>query len=384
MAKKLFNDEELFKLQVSYYYKQNKNIMEANNLRSELKTMENEFKELEQDLDNDLLNPSYEFNLINEIYSIPEIRKAYNEEFNKGIDNIVNKEYKNIGHGYEGGAKFAGTLMLIFGICTIPFFMLIFPIVLIVFGARKISDAKHSDRVNRARSLTNYGIAQTKGYNKKEIQQEFLDHMNMIKSLDDKKAYFNKFKEITPFASFVYAHHTFDELMELPCVKAKKKELKEIRANLKNACKDLLEIGKTLSDKYELGLKKLNKEFVDRATGNYYFIGNTVIMYEDDDITTFKDLFYMYDNNLSTVNHSTCYRNDNDVEKLKDSFVSDTLDELIDKLSDENIIIENEEGVYVQNPNNDLAKKDSEMVDLFLELLDATNSIEEFNKIFEE
>ena len=45
-----------------------------------------------------------------------------------------------------------------------------------------------------------------------------------------------------------------------------------------------------LSEKYESGLKKLNKEFVDRATGNYYFIGNTVIMYEDDDMIIIKDI----------------------------------------------------------------------------------------------
>ena len=252
------------------------------------------------------------------------------------------------------------------------------------FEDRIMEDAKESDRVNRGRSLINYGISQTKGYTKKEIQQEFLNHMNMIKSLDDKSDYFNKFKEITPFASFVYARHTFDELMELPCTKARKKELKEIKSNLKNASKDLLEIGKTLSDKYEAGLKKLNKEFVDRATGNYYFIGNTVIMYEDDDITTFKDLFYMYDHNLSAVSRSSCYRSDNDIEDLKESFVTDTLEELTEKLSEENVIIKNEEGVYVANPDNDITKKDSEMLDLFLELLDATNSIEEFNKIFEE
>ncbi len=85
MAKKIFNDTDILRLQLSYFYQQDRNIIDANDLRSELKTLENDFKELDNDFENDLLNPSYEFNLINEIYSIPEYRKSYNEEFNKGF-----------------------------------------------------------------------------------------------------------------------------------------------------------------------------------------------------------------------------------------------------------------------------------------------------------
>ena len=38
----------------------------------------------------------------------------------------------------------------------------------------------------------------------------------------------------------------------------------------------------------------------------------------------------------------------------------------------------------ILNPEKELTKKDSDMLELFLELLDATNSINEFQKIFEE
>ena len=69
---------------------------------------------------------------------------------------------------------------------------------------------------------------------------------------------------------------------------------------------------------------------------------------------------------------------------LKEDFVRETLDDLCCKLDEENIIIENEEEVFVLNPEKELTKKDAEMVNLFLELLDATNSIDEFKRIFEE
>ena len=384
MAKKIFNDTDILRLQLSYFYKQDRNIMDANNLRSELKTLEGDFKEAEADLENDLLNPSYEFNLINEIYSIPEYRKSYNEEFNKGIDKIINDNYNIVGTSSAGGQKALGIFMLILGILTIPFFMVIFPIVLIVFGSRKIGDAKLETNRNRRRSLINFGIQETKSTKTKDIKQEFLDYMNHIKSLDDKSEYFGKFKGITPFAAHVYAHHTFDELMELPCAKAKKKEIKEIRTNLKNAIKELLEISKTLSDKYEKGLKKLDKKLVDKATGNFYFMGNAVILYTDEDVDSIDNLLYIYEHDLSTVHNASVYRNDADVEALKQDFVMKTLDDLTYKLEDENIIIQNEEEVFVANPNNDLTKKDNEMLELFLELLDATNSINQSNRILEE
>lgn len=384
MAKKIFNDTDILRLQLSYFYQQDRNIIDANDLRSELKTLENDFKELDNDFENDLLNPSYEFNLINEIYSIPEYRKSYNEEFNKGIDKIINDNYDIVGTSSAGGTKALGIFMLIFGILTIPFFMLIFPIVLIIFGSRKIGDAKSENERNKRRSLINFGIQETKSTKTKDIKQEFLNHMNSIKNLDDKREHFGKFKEVTPFAAHIYAHHTFDELMELPCVKAKKKEIKEIRTNLKNAIKELLEISKTLSDKYENGLKKLDKKLVDKATGNFYFMGNAVILYTDDDIDSIENLLYVYEHDLSTVHNASVYRNDADVEVLKQDFVMETLDDLTYKLEDENIIIQNEEEVYVLNPEKELTKKDSDMLELFLELLDATNSINEFQKILEE
>ena len=278
---------------------------------------------------------------------------------------------------------FLGTLMLIFGIISIPFFMLIFPIVLIVFGIRKIKDAKIDNERSKTTSLVNFGIPLTKSNKTKDIKQEFLDLMNGLKNLDDKSEYFGKFKEITPFATHIYSKHTIDELMTLSCVKAKKKEIKEIKTNLKNAYKDLLEIAKTLSDKYEKGLKKLDKKLVDKATGNCYFMGNAIVLYNDADVDSIENLLYVYEHDLAIVHNKTAYRSNADLQGLIEDFVRETLDDLCSKLDEENIIIENEDNVFVANPNNNLSKKDSDMVDLFLELLDATNSIEEFKNIFE-
>ena len=384
MAKKVFDDLDLLRLQLSYYYQQDRNIIDANNLRADLKILENDFKEIEQDLETDLLNPSYEYNAITEIYSIPEYRESYNKVFNEGIDQIIKDNYNIVGTSSAGGQKALGIFMLMCGILTIPFFMLIFPIVLIVFGSRKIREAKLETNRNRSRSLTNFGIQETKSTKTKEIKQEFLDHMNHIKSLDDKTEFFNKFKGITPFATHVYSKHTIDELMLLPCVKAKKKEIKEIRTNLKNSYKNLLEISKTLSDKYEKGLKKLDKKLVDKASGNCYFIGNAVVLYNDADVDSIENLLYVYEHDLAIVHNKTAYRSNADFEMLKEDFIRETLDDLCSKLEEENITIKNEEKVFVLNPEKELTKKDAEMVNLFLELLDATNSIDEFKRIFEE
>ena len=48
------------------------------------------------------------------------------------------REMFNVGKETCGGRKFGGFIVLLLGICSLPFFMLIFPIVLIITGVRII------------------------------------------------------------------------------------------------------------------------------------------------------------------------------------------------------------------------------------------------------
>lgn len=380
---KIFNDNEIARIQISYLFKQPKNIRDANNLRDDLKELQTVFKDQIEDFESNYMNPKYEFNVINEIYQIPKYRNAYNEEINKGLDDLVKNNINSIGKGYNGGSIFAGTLMILLGIITIPFFMLIFPILLIVFGSRKVRDSKESDRIFIEQNMNQYGIKTVHGYKPDNIKKQFKDHIEKIKNMDDKTEYFELFTEkLQSFAKFMYKAYDYHELMSIECVKSKQNELKETVDNLKIASKQLLEISKTISKKYDESVKKIDKKLFNKSQGNYYFLGNAIIMFTDDeDVQTLEDLFYMYEHNLAQVHNATCYRNDNDVEELKNDFAVETLNVISERLLEEGIIVKNEE-VYSLNKEVVLDDNDQKMMDLFLELLDTTNAITEFENIF--
>jgi len=146
----------------------------------------------------------------------------------------------------------------------------------------------------------------------------------------------------------------------------------------------LLEISKTISKKYDESVKKVDKKLYNASEGNYYYLGNAVIMFTDDeDVQTLEDLFYMYEHNLAQVHSATCYRNDADVDELKNDFAIETLNTISERLLEEGIIIKNDE-VYSQNKEIVLDVNEQKLMDLFLELLDTTNAITEFENIFNE
>mgnify|MGYP003290257601 CR=1 FL=1 len=387
MAKKIFTEEDSARIQISYLYQQKQNIMKSNQLRGELKDVETLFKDAYEDFDSNFMNPKFDYNIVNEIYQIPKYKEAYNKYYNEELNRIMIREMSNVGKGTCGGRKFGGFILLLLGICSLPFFMLIFPIVLIITGVRIIREANHDSKNNIRQGLRRFGISEPVSYKTGEIRKQFASHMNNIISLEDKSLYFELFSnEIDSLAKFIYANYSYEELVNIPCVKEKKKEIKDLISTLKTASKDLLEISKTLSKKYDISVKKLDKNLVYKAEGNYYFLGNIVILYEDNDLHTLEDLLYVYENDFSTVHSATCYRNDADVEKLKESFAEDTLNDLTDKLLDEGYIIEKEDeaDVYIANPNNDISKSDQNLLDIFLELLDATTSIKNFENIINE
>ena len=382
---KIFNDNEKARIQISYLYKQSRNIRDANNLRDDLKELQTVFKDQIEDFESNFMNPKFEFNAINEIYQIPKYRKAYNEEINKGLDELVKNNINSISKGYNGGSIFAGALMIILGIITIPFFMLIFPILLIVFGSRKVRDAKDSDRIFIEQNMSQYGIKKVYGFKPDNIKRQFKEHIEKIKNMDDKTEYFELFNEkLESLAKFMYRTYDHHELMSIECVKEKQNELKETLNTLKTASKELLEISKTISKKYDESVKKVDKKLYNASEGNYYYLGNAVILFTDDeDVQTLEDLFYMYEHNLAQVHSATCYRNDADVEELKNDFAIETLNTISERLLEEGIIIKNDE-VYSQNKEIALDGNEQKLMDLFLELLDTTNAITEFENIFNE
>ena len=93
---KIFNYNEKARIQISYLYKQPRNIRDANNLRDDLKELQTVFKDQVEDFESNFMNPKFEFNAINEIYQIPKYRKAYNEEINKGLDELVKNNINSI------------------------------------------------------------------------------------------------------------------------------------------------------------------------------------------------------------------------------------------------------------------------------------------------
>ena len=106
--------------------------------------------------------------------------------------------------------------MIILGIITIPFFMLIFPILLIVFGSRKVRDAKDSDRIFIEQNMSQYGIKKVYGFKPDNIKRQFKEHIEKIKNMDDKTEYFELFNEkLESLAKFMYRTYDHHELMSM-------------------------------------------------------------------------------------------------------------------------------------------------------------------------
>ena len=72
MAKRIFTENDIARIQISYLYQQSQNIMKANNIRSDLKEIEGSLKDIDYDFESNYMDPKYEFNVRDELYNTPK------------------------------------------------------------------------------------------------------------------------------------------------------------------------------------------------------------------------------------------------------------------------------------------------------------------------